>query len=336
MFNLLAKRNPQMFIPQNNKKGGPGTFMRNMQTYLNAVNYPYTRHYKRGDNIFFMIRYDIKMLEKVKKHGGRVVQRLDGVYLDSDAGDYKTRNQRIANLYHNYADWVILQSDYCKRLCDAVIGERKSSQYRIIRNGVNTDIFYPGRKIFTGFEPIEFVSSGRFRNPTMFNLMLNALDSLQFKLDFRLHVIDQNQLNPSSSTQYARKKYMVVHGSQTMRGVAELLRKSHVYLFSVANPPCPNAVLEAAASGLPVVSFHSGSMPELLPFCTELLAPVSEDLIHRQCDFHADALADKILLAVEKYAQFRKNAVIHANDYPFATCGAAYQEIFEFVTQTAD
>ena len=336
MFSWAAKRNAQIFIPAKQKSGGPGTFLRNLKSYLDAVNYPYTPKYKRGDSIFFPIRCDLKTLNKVKKHGGQVVQRLDGVYLDNYHDNYKMRNQRIAHIYHDYADWVVFQSNWCRRECEFMLGERQSPQHRTIYNGVNNHIFYPSQNTFTGNEPVDFVTSGRFKGAhlEMLNLLLAALDLLQNKIEFRLHVIDQMQ--HTDLPYYASKKYVVTHTAQSMQGVAELLRKGHIYLSSIANPPCPNAVLEAVASGLPVVCFDSGSMAELLPFGTELLAPVSADLVQQKGDFHAEALAEKILLAVENYPRFRANAMAHANDYPFGACGEAYQDIFNLVAQATD
>ena len=321
------QRNPLLFIPAKQTIGGPATFLRNMKTYLDAEKYPYTTKYKRGDSIFFPIRHDIKTLDKVKKHGGQIIQRLDGAYGD----DEPMRRDRLANVYHNYADWVIYQSDWCKRVCDEQMGTRQSPQYRIIPNGVDGALFYPGDKTYSGDEPVEFVMSGRFKSTEMLNLALLALDKWSNGvLNFRLHVIDQYE--HKTAPNYARKDYAVMHGSQDMQGVAKLLRQAHVYIFSDGNPPCPNAVLEAAASGLPVVGFDSGSMAELLPFGTQLLAPVSGDLIQQKKDFHADALAEKILLAVENYPQFRATALAHANDYPFTACGDAYREVFSLAT----
>ncbi|WP_424947988.1 glycosyltransferase [Candidatus Spongiihabitans sp.] len=114
-----------------------------------------------------------------------------------------------------------------------------------------------------------------------------------------------------------------------MRQIAALLRRCHVFLFSQVNPPCPNAVLEAVATGLPVVSFDSGSAAELLPFSTELLAPVASDNVFQQlADLRAEVLADKITLAVENLPRFQSVAREHANDYAFARCGYAYREVF--------
>jgi len=162
----------------------------------------------------------------------------------------------------------------------------------------------------------------------MLNVALTALDELHRRgVDFQLHVIDQYEHH--ARPVYANKSYAVMHGAQSMHGVAKLLRRSHIYLFSVANPPCPNAVLEAAASGLPVVGFDSGSMAELLPFGAPLLAPVGGGLIKQRADFCADALAAKLLLAVDKYLEFRAAALAHAGDFPFAACGDAYREVFD-------
>jgi len=325
--NLFAKRPPQLFIPARQTVGGPATFLHNLKTYLDAAEYPYTAKYRRGDSIFFPIRHRTKVLDRVKKHGGKVIQRLDGAYGD----DQPVRRDRLANVYHHYADWVIYQSQWCKRVCDERMGERRSPQYRIIPNGVNGDVFYPGGKSRAGGEAVEFVVSGRFKDTRMLSLALTALDRLQGRgIRLRLHVIAQYA--HKTAPEYAGRTYAVVHGSQDLRGVAELLRKSHIYIFSDANPPCPNAVLEAAASGLPVVGFDSGSLAELLPFGAPLLAPVSGGLIKRFDDFHADALFDKLLLAVENYPQFRATALAHANDYPFTACGDAYREVFDLAT----
>lgn len=324
---LFQKRPPCVFIPAKQRVGGPATFLRNLTTYLDAVDYPYSKTYRRGDSIFFPIRHKTSVLGKVKKHGGQIIQRLDGAY----GADEPVRHNRLAHVYHNYADWVVYQTEWCKRVCETHLGERQSTQYRIIPNGVDGNVFYPSDVEWDGDGPVEFVVSGRFKHTGMLNIALAALDELQDKgIDLRLHIIAQHQHRTAPA--YTGKRYAVVHGAQSMHGVAKLLRQSHIYIFSDANPPCPNAVLEAAASGLPVVSFDSGSLAELLPFGASLLAPVSGGLIKPNENCHADALAEKLLLAVENYPQFRATALAHAGDFPFTACGDAYREVFDLAT----
>ncbi len=111
-----------------------------------------------------------------------------------------------------------------------------------------------------------------------------------------------------------------------------MLRRCHIFLFSQVNPPCPNALLEAVASGLPVVGFDSGAASELLPFSTELLAPVESNRVIQQPDaLRSEVLADKITLAVENLPRFQAVAREHAGDYAFARCGDAYRDVFSRV-----
>ncbi len=194
---LFTKRPPQLFIPAKQTIGGPATFLRNLKTYLDAAEYPYATKYKRGDSIFFPIRHKVSVLDKVKKHGGQIIQRLDGAYGE----DEPMRRDRLANVYHNYADWVIYQSEWCKRVCDYQMGARQSSQYRIIPNGVNGNIFYPSDKTHSGNEPMEFVMSGRFKNTDILNLALIALDKFHNRgLDFRLHLMVQYDHKTAQNT----------------------------------------------------------------------------------------------------------------------------------------
>ncbi len=323
-----------IFIPFDKHKsiGGPATFLRNLKVYLDGVGYPYREHYKKGDSIFFPISYDLRMLRKVKKYHGRIIQRLDGVYYPSyHGGGYKSRNEKLGAIYHDYADWIVFQSDYCRLQCLDMLGERKSPTYKIIHNGVDQAIFFPCQGPLSGNDSIEFITTGNFRSSFMLESILNALDLLKNKFSFRLHIC--GPVKDKLASLYAERPYVVAHGKQDLHGVADLLRKSHIFLFSNINPPCPNSVLEAVACGLPVVSFNSGSLAELMPFSENLLAHVSSDLIQSAGDFHFELLAEKILFAVENLPQLQVNAREHAKDFSFSTCGAAYVEMFSSISK---
>jgi glycosyltransferase involved in cell wall biosynthesis len=46
--------------------------------------------------------------------------------------------------------------------------------------------------------------------------------------------------------------------------IPEIDRAAHLLYSSDINPACPNSVIEALACGLPVVSFDTGALPELV------------------------------------------------------------------------
>lgn len=321
-----------LFIPFDTHKsiGGPTTFMANLKGYMDGNGARYRGHYEPGDSIFFVASYDLRELKRVKKNGGLVIQRLDGVYYPPHhAKKYLKANRPIRAIYRDYADIVVFQSDYCRLQCREILGDRNLTTDRVIHNGVDPAIFFPGEQPLEIKEPIAFVVTGNFRRPETLKPILDALNSLRGKFSFQLHIC--GPVKDELTGLYAGKPWVVAHGAQNLRYVAELLRNSHIFLFSNINPPCPNSVLEAAACGLPVVSFDSGSLAELLPFSRNLLAHVGPEIIQDAGDFRFELLAEKIALAVENFAEFQTSALNHAGDFSFSKCGESYMDVFSNV-----
>ena len=57
----------------------------------------------------------------------------------------------------------------------------------------------------------------------------------------------------------------------------QIMRCDGVFLPLELQPPCPNAVIEALASGLAVVSFNTGSLEELMTEKVGMLVPYGGD-----------------------------------------------------------
>lgn len=307
--------------------GGPGTFMRNLQPYLDGRGVPYTVERERGTAAFFPIKYDLDLLKRYKRRGFPIVQRLDGVYHFGRNGfRYLLLNREIKRIYREFADYVVFQSDYSRRQCFALFGAKPKSQYTTIVNGADSTVFRPGEPRQRPSTPLRLVTSASFRHLDMLEPIVLALDALAGELEFELTVVGPV---PEPIRAATARPHVRFAGNMAPDALAMALAQSDVYLFASLNPPCPNAVLEAIACGLPVVGFAEGSMPELLGFSRELLAEVPDKLFLRPEDRDPRALADKLRLCVRDYAEFAERARARCRDYEFSRCGAEYVRVFE-------
>ena len=307
--------------------GGPSTFMRNLKTYLDDVGYNYKSDISKSKHIFFPISYDLASLKKIKKDKGAIIQRLDGIYYPQKHGvSYQEKNKLIKDVYLNYATKVIFQSQYSKAQCFKIFGEKHTNDYEIIINGVNEAIFYPSSTFKEAPKTFKLVTTGNFRNIDMLEPVIKALDAIS-KFDFELHIVGpivNDKLND-----LINRDYVTYHGTKNTHQIAGLLRDHHIFIYSHLNPPCPNSVLEAIVSGLPVVGFNSGSMSELLHFSKSLLAEVSKDVFQKYEDFSADKLKEKIIYCMTHFEKMKEVALVNASNYSFNHCGEKYQKIFQ-------
>ena len=66
-------------------------------------------------------------------------------------------------------------------------------------------------------------------------------------------------------------------GSIPRVDIPKVLKKGSIFLNLEIIPPCPNAVIEAMAKGLPIVSYDTGSMRELVGEEAGILIPYESD-----------------------------------------------------------
>ena len=315
--------------------GGPATFLKNLKHYLDQTKFPYATDPKSGTAIFFPISYDIRYLKKFKKKGGIICQRLDGIYYPEKHGSaYEKRNRKIKEIYRSLADTIVFQSQYSRSQCLSMFGPLENSSQTIIINGVNTDIFYPDLQ--RSFDPdhIVFSTTGNFRNPDMLLPVIEALDQLTTSFKFTYHII--GPIKNERCAEAIQRPYVIHHDNQSMDQVASHLRASDIFIYSYLNPPCPNSVLEAAATGLPVVGFDSGSMKELLPFSNDLLANVSSGIFHKFSELNSDLLVKIIILSINEYQKYRGLSINACKDYSMDNCGRKYVEVFEKLNQMSE
>lgn len=306
--------------------GGPSTFLKNLAKYFNKKNICLAKNYNECKVIFFPISYNINVLKRLQRKGVKIVQRLDGIYYPSKHGkSYIKLNKEIQYIYKNLSDKIIFQSKYSRKQCELMWGASRTGENEVILNGADRTIFFPNDSVgIINKKRIEFITTGNFRNNDMLEPILLAMDNYK-KTNFRLTVV--GPLNEILKNEVEKRSYVRWIPKAEMNEIALLLRESDVFLYSHLNPPCPNSVIEAASSGLPVVGFNSGAMEELLSYNVDLLAYVSDDVFQEYDDFKHKELLKKIELCVENFSIYKRRAMENAQKYDFNKCGDAYLDV---------
>ena len=189
---------------------------------------------------------------KERKSTIKIVHRLDGLFYDHgyDAGGPRDTNQReVCKL----ADLIIHQSEYGKQtMQDRGIVDRKTASV-VIYNGVNTSFF---KAVQRDRLPNKFVllSSNNSR------LKIKRVDRLNDFVHKGIQVIHVGKKHASVSLQ----RDILTYNAVSMEKLNNFLSSSQAFIHTGDKDTCPNIVLQALATGLPIIYWKtSGSVQEL-------------------------------------------------------------------------
>jgi glycosyltransferase involved in cell wall biosynthesis len=143
-------------------------------------------------------------------------------------------------------------------------------EFRVIPNPVDTSIFFPdpSRRPSAG-ERKHILIVGRLHSIKGFPTLLNGLALLsRSREDFSLDIVGDGELRPELESLACRlglQRHVTFHGFKPRETVADFMRRSRVFVLASHSENCPCALLEALASGLPVVSSDVGGIREAVP-----------------------------------------------------------------------
>jgi glycosyltransferase involved in cell wall biosynthesis len=246
---------------------------------------------------------DQAVIRLAKRRRAPILLNQNGVAYPGWAGA-KTQvlNDRLRTVLRR-ADHVIYQSDFCKLAADRFLGEAPPA-WEVLRNAVDTREFTPADEPPPG-GPVLLLAGDQ----TQPYRLGTALRTLALLPDVRLLVtgtlIEDGQ---ALAEQLGVAGRVLFTGRYAQRDAPSVYRRAHVLLHPKVNDPCPNVVLEALASGLPVVHSQSGGTPELVgeagvgvgsettweqdvPPAPELLAAGIEHLLARLDEYRSAARA---------------------------------------------
>lgn len=252
-------------------KGGPGSFQIRFSNFLkkNGWDIVYPEDNVTPDVIFLVgATRKFKWLIQNKRKGIPVVMRLAGLNWLFRLKKVGTRKQ-LLDRYRNFAlqitrafiaDAVVYQSEFGKQWWHRK-GIRKITNENIIHNAIDLSEFHPPKKLERGPKKLICVEGHLDYSPYAIDL-INYLDSyLQGNPNYAGTFLYGRFSNPDLAS---KLNSTIKFEGYLKRSEITSVYQNAVYLSLDVNAICPNAVIEALASGTPVLGFDSGALKELV------------------------------------------------------------------------
>jgi glycosyltransferase involved in cell wall biosynthesis len=221
---------------------------------------------------------DILPLYRAKQRGVRVVQRLDGInwihrvrpvsFKHTLRAEYG--NWLLAFIRNFVTDRILYQSEFSHKLWDARFGIPRKP-VSVAHNGVDLNVYSPGAGQVSNLTYKLLVVEGSLGGGYEGGLE-NAI-RLAENLVARgcpMEVVIVGEVGAALKAEWDAKSSVPLKwmGLVKRDAIPDLMRSAHLFFSADVHPSCPNSVIEALACGLPVVSFDTGSLAELvMPDC---------------------------------------------------------------------
>ncbi len=228
-------------------------------------------------------------LYRVRQSGTRIVQRLDGLNwihrirpvslrhtLKSEYG-----NLILSSVRRFIAQRIIYQSEFSRQWWDRRFGSI-NKPFSVVYNGVDLQTYSPNPALSAPSAHIYrlLVVEGSLGGgyETGLENAVRLAEGLAAR-GWPMEVQVVGEVSPALQSEWTAKSAVPLRWSGLVRRehIPELDRAAHLLFSADIHPACPNSVIEALACGLPVVSFDTGSLAELVSPDAGFIGPYGSD-----------------------------------------------------------
>ncbi len=284
-------------------EGGMYTFIDNFRRWMDANGVTHTQD-ENDPNCTavlanaWVVSYRRLAAIKRRKPGVAIVHRIDGSAQDYGRNDGADALQCRANLA---ADLTIFQSAYSRL--------STTEKFRLISRD--------GPVIYNPVDAVRFSPDGPAEKPAFPNRTGLTIACVSFSSNPRkgtgriaelaTAVPDANFVLCGNFPDMPARANIVRLGYVQRDRLPFVLRGCDLYVHLAENDPCPNVVLEALASGLPVIYRNSGGTPELVGDCGLAIDEIS--FPHAVAQLRADLPAARAAARKRAVSQFAGDVI---------------------------
>jgi glycosyltransferase involved in cell wall biosynthesis len=190
-------------------------------------------------------------------------------------------NVILSLIRSKFADKIIYQSEFSHQWWERVYG-KSPVPWAVVHNGVDLDRYTPNgvREPPADHDRILLVEGalgGGYE--TGLEIAIQMADSLCETYSRNLELVVVGRVSTSVQQEYTQKTKVPLKftGQVPRELIPEIDRSAHVLYAADLNPACPNSVIEALASGLPVAAYATGALPEIVTRGAGQLVPYGGD-----------------------------------------------------------
>jgi glycosyltransferase involved in cell wall biosynthesis len=288
--------------------GGTGSFQERLSTRLTDLGWQIVYPPDRiVPDVILVVAGTRRLgwLWRCRRRGTRIVHRLGGLNWLYRIG-CRTEGQHVLPLIRNYlfstirarfADTVVYQSEFARDWWNRERGVWPGPQV-VIRNGVDLNVFKPAER--DGRRRLVCVEGVVEYSP----VNTGIIDALAQEVEFH-DLADEFEIYGQVSNGLRRRYagYRKVHiAGPVPRDQIPTVYPGSVFVSLDVNAACPNAVIEALASGCPVVAFATGALPELVAPECGILVPYGADVWRLETPAYG-ILVDAVKQAFERRSE---------------------------------